>query len=57
MGFILRISQRNCFREITYHANALAVYCNDVTNSKSTKLNSDELTVIGKTAKYNTLEI
>ena len=55
--FILQISLTNYFRKIKYHANILAVYCNNVTNSKSTKLNSNELTFMEKTAKYYTREI
>ena len=47
-GFSLRISLMNCFHEIKYHANVLAIYCNNVTNSKSVKLNSNELTFMGK---------
>ena len=38
----------NCFREIKYHANILAVHCN-VINAKSAKLNSKEITFMGKT--------
>ena len=57
MGFILRTSQMNCFSEIKYHANILAVYCNKVTNSGSAKLNSNEVTFTGKTTKYNAHEI
>ena len=30
----------NCFHEIKYHWNILAVHCNNVTNAKSAKLNS-----------------
>ena len=30
VGLILRISRMNCFREITYHMNVLAVYCNNL---------------------------
>ena len=55
--FILRISCMNCFREIKYHANILAVHCNNVTNAKSAKLNSNEITFTGKSATYNTREI
>ena len=44
----------NCFREIKYHVNILAVHSNNVTKAKSAKLNSNEITFIGKTAKYNT---
>ena len=38
----------NWFREIKYHANVLAVYCNNFANSKSSKLNSNKLTFMGK---------
>ena len=31
VGFNLRISRMNCFHEIKYHANILAVHCNNVT--------------------------
>ena len=55
MGFSLRISRMNCFREIKYHVNVLAVHCNNVTNAKSAKLNSNEITFMGKTAIYNTV--
>ena len=42
----------NCFREIKCHVNILDVHCNNVTNSKSATLNSNELMFMGKTAKY-----
>ena len=44
MGFISQISRMNCYCEIKYHANILAVHCNNVTNVKSAKLNSNEIT-------------
>ena len=53
-----RIWHMNCFRKINYHANILAAHCiNNVTNTKSTKLNSNEITFMGNIAKYNTHEI
>ena len=56
VGFILWISRVNCFCGIKYHerfSSALQL-CN---NSKSLKLNSNELMVMEKTAKYNTRKI
>ena len=57
MGFILQISLVNCFGEIKYHENILVMYCNTVTNTKSAKLNYNELMFMGENAKYNTREI
>ena len=57
MGFISQISCMNCFCKIKYHTNILSVHCNNVTNAKSVKLNSNETMFMGKTAKYNTCEI
>ena len=54
VGFILQISWMNCFREIKYHTNILAVHCN---YPKSAKLNSNELKFMGKIVKYNTCKI
>ena len=52
MGFISRI---NCFREIKNHI--LAVHCNvQCNNSKSMKVNSNELTFMGKTTKIRLLQ-
>ena len=34
--------------KLNNHTNILAVYCNNVTNAKSTKLNSNKITLIGK---------
>ena len=51
MGFISRFSRMNCFRDIKYHANIFAVHWNNVTNAKSLKLNSNEITFMGKTTK------
>lgn len=31
LGFILQNLQMDCFREVKYHANVLAVFCNNVT--------------------------
>ena len=47
----------NCFREIKYHANILAVHSNNVTNATSVKLNSNEITFMGKTAKYKAFTV
>ena len=47
----------NCFHKIKYHTNILAVPCNNVSNAKSVKLNSNEITFMGKNAKHNTREI
>ena len=40
-----------------YHANVFAAYYNNVTNLKSVKLNSNELTFMGKTAKYKAFTV
>ena len=42
--------------KLKYRTNILIMHCNNGTNSKSMKLNSNELTFMGKTAKYNTCE-
>ena len=47
----------NCFRKIKCHANILAVYCNNVANTKSAKLNSNEIMFMGKTAKYKAFTV
>ena len=57
VGFISRILHMNCFCKIKYHANILAVHCNNVTIAKSAKLNSHKIKFMGKTAKCNTREI
>ena len=57
VGFVSQISHMNCFLEIKYHRNILAVHCDNVTNAKSAKLNSNEITFMGKTAKYKAFTV
>ena len=47
----------NYFREIKYHANILAVHSNNVTSAKFVKLNANEITFMGKTAKYKAFTV
>ena len=51
------ISRMNCFRKIKYHSSIVAVHFNNVTNTKSMKLNSHKIAFMGKTTKYNTHKI
>ena len=47
----------NGFYEIKFHTNILPVHCNNVTNAKSAKLHSNEVTFMGKTAKYKAFTV
>ena len=51
------ISRMNCFHEIKYHTNVLAVHCNNETAQNCAKLNSNELTFMGKTTKYKAFTV
>ena len=53
VGFILQISHMNCFREIKYHRNILAVHCNNVTKAKPAEIKFQRIERSwGKPRKY-----